>query len=88
MKRYRLKSNTIDVNDDEMKGQIAYHFYLALHPNGDHSWDDADEDVKAIMKGLADIAYEQIEKHMFTPAPEPSPSVPVANTEPAPVANT
>jgi hypothetical protein len=45
-----------------MKGKMAYHFFEALHPGED--WDTASDDMKMIMKGLADIAYEQLEKHM------------------------
>jgi hypothetical protein len=67
MKRYTLKNNKLDVNDIDMKGKMAFHFFEALHPGED--WNKASDDMKMIMKGLADIAYEQLEKHMFDPTP-------------------
>jgi len=78
MKRYKLKGNTLDVDDAGMKGKLAYHFYLALYPN-DSDWNAASDDIKMVMKGLAEIAYEQLEKHMMSPV-QPSTSEPVANT--------
>lgn len=82
MKRYKLKNTTLDVDDASMKGKLIYHFYLALHPGKD--FEKAIEDDLMIMRGLADIAYEQIEKHIPTnSAPEPSPE-----PQPTPVANT
>lgn len=85
MKRYKLKGNTLDVDDASMKGKLAYHFFTALHPG--KNWDKATEDVKMIMKGLADIAYEEIEKHVVQTPPTPEPAPAPIPTPPA-VANT
>lgn len=74
MKRYKLKGNILDVDDAAMKGKLAFHFHAALYPGND--WEKASEDVRMIMKGLADIAYEQIEKHVVPETPTPT----VANT--------
>ena len=66
-----LKNNTLDVNDVDMKGKMAFHFFEALYPGSD--WDTASDDMKQIMKGLANIAYEQLENHIVNVTP-------VANT--------